>query len=48
VLLIGLGALCGAASLHVHIGLGLVISALLTLVVSWAGRTAKFAPKVAV
>jgi uncharacterized membrane protein YoaK (UPF0700 family) len=43
VVLIGLGALCGAASLHVHIGLGLVISALLTLVVAWAGHTSKFA-----
>ncbi|MDQ1581504.1 MAG: hypothetical protein QOD05_2279 [Microbacteriaceae bacterium] len=47
VVLIGLGALCGAASLHVHIGLGLVISALLTLIVAWAGHTAKFAPDAA-
>ncbi|MDQ1587006.1 MAG: hypothetical protein QOJ77_171 [Microbacteriaceae bacterium] len=47
VVLIGLGALCGAASLHVHIGLGLVISALLTLVVAWAGHMAKFAPDAA-
>jgi uncharacterized membrane protein YoaK (UPF0700 family) len=47
VVLIGLGALCGAASLHVHIGLGLVISALLTLVVAWAGHTSKFAPDAA-
>jgi uncharacterized membrane protein YoaK (UPF0700 family) len=44
VVLIGLGALCGAASLHFHIGLGLVISALLTLIVAWAGHAAKFAP----
>jgi uncharacterized membrane protein YoaK (UPF0700 family) len=44
VVLIGLGALCGAASLHIHIGFGLVISALLTLIVAWAGHAAKFAP----
>ncbi|MDQ1607927.1 MAG: hypothetical protein QOE16_659 [Microbacteriaceae bacterium] len=44
VVLIGLGALCGAAALHVHIGLGLAISAFLTLIVAWAGHAAKFAP----
>ncbi|PJJ61960.1 YoaK family protein [Compostimonas suwonensis] len=38
VLLIGLGALCGAAALHVHIALGLGIAAAITLTVAVVGH----------
>ncbi|MGN6761546.1 MAG: YoaK family protein [Leifsonia sp.] len=38
VVLIGLGALTGAAALHVHIGLGLAIAALITVAVAVIGH----------
>lgn len=38
VVLIGLGALAGALLLHVHIGAGMALSAIITLVVAWLGH----------